>query len=45
MKMFRSLLVLFALFSAAPYAAIADSSPEKAGTKLEMASQMRSVVF
>ena len=34
MKMFRSLLVLSALFFAAPYAAIADSYPEKAGAKL-----------
>ena len=34
MKMFRSLLVLSALFFSAPSAAIADSYPEKAGAKL-----------
>ena len=34
-NMFKSLLLLSALFFSSPYAAMADSYPEKAGRKLE----------
>lgn len=34
-KVFKSLLILSALFFSSPYAAMADSYPEKAGRKLE----------